>query len=267
MGHLRLLRTVALAAIPFLLSVGLGAQEGASIQQRLNEKFKLTTTTADRKDIVTAGDVVEVEKPGLLMYAVNSPLPAMNVYKGSKIAQGAAAFGTDFQIGMMSQRNGTPGNVPRKTMAPGEKCWVTGVLVEKDGVLFQLYTDSYDNVRYYASLKIAYPDKKKALSPDATMQRISEVLTVVGKDDRQAAPQPAEAAPIPAPAPVPAPMPEIVPPPLPADVPTVKVGQTRQQVIAALGQPVKTATVGAKEILFYKDMKVTLITGKVSNVE
>jgi hypothetical protein len=145
-------------------------------------------------------------------------------------------------------------------MAVGEKCWVTGVLVEKDGVLFQLYTDSYDNVRYYASLKIEFPDKKIAPSTGATLQRIGEVLTVVGRDE-QAAPQAA------APDAAPAAMPEIAPPPPPTDVPTVTVGQTKVQVIAALGQPVKTAKVGVKEILFYKDMKVTFVNGKVSNVE
>ena len=240
--------------------MGLTAQDGPSIQQRLSEKFKLTTTTADRTDIVAAGDVVEVQMPGLLMYGVASPLPAMNVYKGGRIAQGKAAFGTDFQIGMMSQRDGTPGNFPRKTMAVGEKCWVTGVLVEKDGVLFQLYTDSYDNVRYYASLKIAFTDKKSAPSTDATMQRIDEVLKVVGRDD-QKTPQPAAVFP------APAPMPEIAPPPPPSDVPTVTVGQTKVQVVAALGQPVKMAKVGAKDIFFYKDMKVTFVNGKVSNVE
>lgn len=260
MGHLNWFRIFALAAVLLVFNTGLQAQDGPSIQQRLSENFKLTAITADRTDITTPGDVVEVEKPGLLMYAVSSPLPAMNVFKSGKIVQGKAAFGTDFQIGMMSQRDGTPGNFPRKTMAAGEKCWVTGVLVEKDGVLFQLYTDSYDNVHYYANLKIAFPDKSGAISPDAALQRISEVLTVVGRNDQRAQ-QPATAAP------APAPMPEIAPPPPPTDTPTVTVGQTKVQVIAALGQPVKMAKVGAKEIFIYKEIKVTFINGKVSNVE
>jgi hypothetical protein len=242
--------------------MGLTAQDGPSIQQRLSEKFKLTTTTDDRADIVTAGDVVEVEKPGLLMYGVASPLPAMNVYRGGRIGQGKAAFGTDFQIGMMTQRDGIAGNFPRKTMTPGEKCWVTAVLVESDGVLFQLYTTSFDNLRYYASLRIANPDKKKTPSADETMERIGEVLTVVGRSEPAGPATPAAT-----PTAAPAPMAEIAPPPPPTDVPTVALGQTKTQVIAALGQPVKKAVIGAKEILYYKDMKVTLINGKVSNVE
>jgi hypothetical protein len=38
-------------------------------------------------------------------------------------------------------------------------------------------------------------------------------------------------------------------------------------VSAAFGQPVKEAKLGAKEIYYYKDMKVTFTNGKVSNVE
>jgi outer membrane protein assembly factor BamE (lipoprotein component of BamABCDE complex) len=64
-------------------------------------------------------------------------------------------------------------------------------------------------------------------------------------------------------------MPDIAPPPPPADTPppTIAIGQTKAQVTAAFGQPVKTAKVGVKETFYYKDMKVTFTNGKVSNVE
>jgi outer membrane protein assembly factor BamE (lipoprotein component of BamABCDE complex) len=64
-------------------------------------------------------------------------------------------------------------------------------------------------------------------------------------------------------------MADIPPPPPPADTapPEIKLGQTKDQVLAAFGQPTRMAKVGAKEILYYKDMKVTLTNGKVSNVE
>jgi len=64
-----------LCFITLAFAAGLAAQAGdtASIQQKLYSQFKLTTMTADRSDIVTAGDVVVIHKPGLLMYAVASP--------------------------------------------------------------------------------------------------------------------------------------------------------------------------------------------------
>ncbi len=82
------------------------------------------------------------------------------------------------------------------------------------------------------------------------------------------APQAAAAA-APEPAPAPAPMPEIAPPPPPADAPppTISVGETIDQVTSAFGKPLKVANLGAKAIFYYKDMKVTFVNGKVSNVE
>jgi hypothetical protein len=57
--------------------------------------------------------------------------------------------------------------------------------------------------------------------------------------------------------------------PAPAAVPTaeVKEGQTPDQVIAALGEPLKKATVGAKQIYTYKDIKVTFVNGAVKDVQ
>jgi outer membrane protein assembly factor BamE (lipoprotein component of BamABCDE complex) len=45
------------------------------------------------------------------------------------------------------------------------------------------------------------------------------------------------------------------------------LGQTKDQVTAAFGQPLKVASLGGKVIFYYKDMKVTFSSGKVSDVE
>jgi hypothetical protein len=39
------------------------------------------------------------------------------------------------------------------------------------------------------------------------------------------------------------------------------------EVIAALGQPLRKAKVGTKDIFFYKDLKVTFVSGKVKDVQ
>ena len=67
----------------------------------------------------------------------------------------------------------------------------------------------------------------------------------------------------------PAPPPEIAPPPPPADTPppTIALHQTKDEVIAVMGQPARIVKLGVKEIYYYKDMKVTFTNGKVSNVE
>jgi hypothetical protein len=81
------------------------------------------------------------------------------------------------------------------------------------------------------------------------------------------APEPEAVAPPATPAP--APMQEIAPPPPPADAPpaTIELGQSKDQVTAGFGQPLRVAKLGAKTIFYYKDMKVTFTDGKVSNVE
>jgi hypothetical protein len=59
------------------------------------------------------------------------------------------------------------------------------------------------------------------------------------------------------------------PQPPPAPAPTISLGQTKDQVIAAFGEPQRKAVVGPKDIFFYTDlkMKVTFTNGKVSGIE
>jgi hypothetical protein len=47
----------------------------------------------------------------------------------------------------------------------------------------------------------------------------------------------------------------------------IEKGQTPDQVKAALGQPDKMINLGAKQIWVYKDIKVTFLNGKVSDVQ
>ena len=91
---------------------------------------------------------------------------------------------------------------------------------------------------------------------------VSQVLAVDAGDAKQSHGAQATSPPAPIPAPIPA-------PPPPADQPTqtIEIGQTVDQVVAALGQPQKIAKVGTKQIYFYKDLKVTFNDGKVSDVD
>jgi hypothetical protein len=57
------------------------------------------------------------------------------------------------------------------------------------------------------------------------------------------------------------------PPPPPAEPVTISVGQTIDEVSAALGQPLRVVDLGAKKIYVYKDMKITFNGGKVSDVQ
>jgi hypothetical protein len=52
-----------------------------------------------------------------------------------------------------------------------------------------------------------------------------------------------------------------------AETPTIKLGETPDQVQAALGNPEKVVDLGSKKIWVYKDLKVTFKDNKVSDVE
>jgi hypothetical protein len=53
----------------------------------------------------------------------------------------------------------------------------------------------------------------------------------------------------------------------PSDAVQIEKGQTPEQVKAALGRPEKIVNFGSKQIFVYKDLKVTFLDGKVSDVE
>jgi len=52
-----------------------------------------------------------------------------------------------------------------------------------------------------------------------------------------------------------------------AEPQTIQLGMTTDQVQAALGKPDKIVNLGTKQIWVYKDLKVTFVNGKVSDVQ
>ena len=55
--------------------------------------------------------------------------------------------------------------------------------------------------------------------------------------------------------------------PAPAEPASIEKGMTPDQVEAAMGQPDKKVNLGAKQIYVYKDLKVTFLNGKLSDVQ
>jgi len=248
------------------------AQAGG-VQQKLQAKYTLTKATDDKSDIVTAGAVVTLEKDKLLMYAVSTGAPPQNTYKDGRLSSGA--FGAHEKAQAFGSFIGHP---PPKTVTTryyvtGEKFWVTRIDALSDGVVFYIFTDAVQDIRYYCTLKFIYPHGQTP-STDQVMSMVGEVLKVdqdnsqQGGDQQQAGGQDqgqqqgggqdqgqqqggqadngqAQAAP-----------------------PTIELGQTPDQVIGLIGQPEKKIELGGgKEIFVYKDIKVTFVGGKVVDVQ
>ncbi len=99
-------------------SVSTGDQR-ALLQERLDSQFKLTKTTADRSDIVTAGSVLVLQKDGLLMCSLDTNVPPTSTYKNGKISMG---FGSDLAWSMQLGKSSS--EVPQRKFVAGEKFWV-----------------------------------------------------------------------------------------------------------------------------------------------
>jgi len=243
-----LILTLALAAA----APALRAQDSrAEIQKRLTAEFKRTKMTADRSDIATAGSVLDLHKDGLLMATTQAIAPPTNTYKNGTISFG---FGANMAWGMqLAPANQQTTAIAQRKFVTGEKFWVTDYMVKPDGVVFQFYSDPYNDVRYYCQLK--FPFAKNVAPPaDEVMKTIEEVITAEA-DTQEAAPAD-NAAPAQQAAAQPAAAPK-----------TIGLGQTTDQVVGILGQPQKIVNLGAKRMYFYPDMKVIFTNGKVTDVQ
>jgi hypothetical protein len=261
----------------------------ATIEKKLQSEYALTKTTDDKTDIVTAGSVVILQKDKLVMVTADSAAnQCPNNYKDGKLSQGGACKANETlkKIPLFGRTIPGADKVPNtRTFVTGEKFWVTKIEVKDAGkdkaILLEFFTDAINDVRYKGTLNIVL--KQGLPSPDDSLKLLAEVLKVApseeAKDEKEkpaqqggqkeAAAAPPAAVPEPAPA-ADAPPPAIEPPPPPVEEAapaTVSVGQTPDQVVAALGQPTKKAKLGTKEIYYYKDLKVVFMNGKVKDVQ
>jgi len=231
--------------------VASGDWKGA-IEDKIQQAYPVTQFTGDKTDIVTTGAVLMLKKNGLVLYAGDA-LATANTYRAGKITQNLlGAF----------QRNTTDGTV--RTFVKGEKFWITQIDAKDDGLFLQFISDPLPDNRYHGTLK--FPWGKNTRPPAEEISAlVAEVVQNVGTPPAQPEPAQKQMTPIqPPPPPDPALAPIAPPPPPPV---TLAVGQTREQAIAAMGQPEKIANVGTKQILYFKNLKVTLVGGKVTVIE
>ena len=242
------------------------ADQAVGLQKQLETKYSITKTTADKTDIVTAGSVLILEKDRLLMYATTTGAPPQNTYNNGKLSAGAFAAHEKAQSFGTFIGHPPPKSVTTRYYVTGEKFWVTRIDTLADGVVFTLFTDAVNDVRYYCTLKFVYPHGATPAA-DQVLSMVGEVLKVQqddsaaadNKGDQQQAGagqdqgQPQQAAQQDA---------QPAQPP-----PTIQMGQTEDEVVGMIGQPEKKIVLGSKEIFVYKDIKVTFIGGKVADVQ
>ena len=192
-----------------------------------------------------------LHKDGVLMCSVSVPGGVSNAAT-STYKDGAVSHSIEPSDAPKAMPNGLRyvqprancGRAPSRTAMSGDKYWITKAYVDmgNDRVVFRLYSDPYDDVRYWGELQVLFP-KGSIPTPDQLLNTISEVLTVQSDDAAAAQPQPA-------------PQPK-----------TVLKGDSIDQVVATLGKPEKILQVDTKQIYVYKEVKITFLDGKVSDIQ
>jgi hypothetical protein len=296
--------TCVLTVLVTICFNALAQDEGKdAIRKKLEAEYQLTKTNYDKTDIVTAGSIVVLQKDKVLMLAASSSAnPCKNTYKDGVITQNKPCAANEKLKKVPSfLRNRVPGSssVPDSpashTFVTGEKFWVTSIVVKDDpkdrGIYFDFFTDEIGDAKTRFSTSLVIPFGAFTPTPDQALKLVHEVITVApaedAKDsdkkdsDKKGKPQPAsqggeqaaatppnQPAAAPAAAAPEAPPPPIeAPPPPPADPTNIAEGQTIDEVVKAMGQPLHIANVGTKVIYSYKDLKVTFVNGKVKDIQ
>jgi hypothetical protein len=230
-----------------------------SLLEQLKAQYKLVKTGADAYGltVVDPGTVLDVQKGGLL------GVPPQNaVVCPSKFQDGDLKAPNGFCAAMVKQIS--------RYLQVGTKVypWRIDVSLDKDKVSFQVVEcDSCNGVQqpsFYKS-EVVFQFAKGSLRGTSVSQvedTIGQVLAIdsgadsqeqnnqgaQNQDSNQGGGQTQQRG----------------PPPEPQQI---EKGQTPDQVKAALGTPDKIVNLGAKQIYVYKDLKVTFLNGKVSDVQ
>ena len=258
-----------------LWAVPQDAGSGGGLEHELNTYF--APTKFEKAKIVKAGTVLAVQKEGI---GAISPRGGIGF---GRLGGADLAYPNNYKSGAISHDGkavfiANAGSV--RDLQVNEKVYVLKIEVKEASILVGVQSCGTcdpklpDPEHVPAKANVTFQLGKPYLAA-ATPAQVEEIIGhVFGPVQADAAPQTAtpDAAPPAAQAQPAAPMAPIPPPPPPTDAPAappaeVKVGQTPDQVTAALGQPQQIFNVGTKMIYKYKSLKVTFVDGKVSDIE
>ena len=229
--------------------------------------YRLTALGEDSGGIAVlqTGDIFSIRAAGIL------GVPPQNI-----------TCATTYQNGSWHKVSGFCAGLVREVSAffqPGLKVYITKVDVnlKKEKISLRLVAcdacNNTDPPSYYKSELVLEFEKGylETARPEVVRGLVAQVIAL---DQGGAQRQPAAAAPAPVEPPPPPPPPAeqalppvAPPPPPPAEPVSIELGQTTEQVLANVGKPEKIVKLATKQIFYYKDMKVTFVNNKVTDVQ
>jgi len=270
-------RFISLAAVIALTSLVASAQ-APTLQEQLVAQYKLVKMGSDTGgySVVEEGTLLEIKKGGILGVPYSDQSILSTKYEGGTVHSPNSVLSKGIGFGMKKFGKEQTTHL----IAVGDKVYPSkiDVNVAKDTVSIGIVECDKCNKTdptTYNKAQVVFQFPKGSLikaSAGEVEDTIGQLLAISentqesqggqqqgGQDQgqqgqgqqgqgQQAQQQPAEQQPAPEPQ-------------------TIEKGQTTDQVQAALGKPDKIVNLGAKQLYIYKDMKVTFINGKVTDVQ
>ncbi|MGA8429884.1 MAG: hypothetical protein WB729_08690 [Candidatus Sulfotelmatobacter sp.] len=269
----------ALGAILVAMSLlgSLANAQAPTLQEQLAAQYKLVKMGSDTSgySVVDAGTLLAIQKGGILgvPYSDTSSIPATK-YEGGVVHTPNALVSKLGGFGMKKLGK----EQTTKLFASGDKVYPNKIEVNvaKDQVAMGIVacdTCNKTDPPTYNKATVVFQFPKGSLanaSAGSVEDTIGQLLAISSDDqksqgdqqqgggDQGAQQQGGQDQPQAAPAEAAAP---------PAEPASIEKGMTPDQVEAALGKPDKKVNLGSKQLYIYKDMKVTFVNGKVSDVQ
>jgi len=265
-------RIVLLAATIFPMP--LANAQAVSLQEQLAAQYKLVRMGSDTGgySVVEAGTLLAIQKGGILAVPYSDQTVLATKYENGTVHSPSSLLvqGKKSLLGHFSQTQ-SQGQTTH-LFAVGDKVYPTKIEVNvaSDKVSMGIVacdTCNKTDPPTYNKAQVVFQFPKGTLA-NASAGQVEDVigqLLSISSDDAQqggndqgnnqqggdqgAAQNQAQ---------------QQAPPPEPQQI---EKGQTPDQVKAALGNPDKIVNLGSKQIFVYKDLKVTFINGKVSDVQ
>jgi len=260
-----------------IFSMPLASAQAVSLQEQLAAQYKLVKMGSDTGgySVVEAGTLLAIEKGGILGVPYSDKTVLSTKYEGGTVhsPSGLMVQGRKALLGHFSQTQ-SQGQTTH-LFAKGDKVYPSKIEVDVASDKVSMLIVACDTCNKtdpptYNKAQVVFQFAKGTLanaSAGAVEDVIGQLLSISSDDaqqggdqggaqqggnDQQGNNQGGGAGQGQA------------PPPEPQQI---EKGQTPDQVKAALGQPDKIVTIGPKQIYVYKDLKVTFLNGKVSDVE
>jgi hypothetical protein len=272
----RIIPAIAVGVCAAILPLSQAGAQAVSLQEQLVAQYKSVKMGSDTSgySVVEEGTLLAIQKGGILGVPYSDKASLTNKYEGGVVhgPSGLMVSGKKALLGHFSQTQSQ--GQTTKLFAKGDKVYPTKieVSVEKDTVTMGIVScdtcNKTDPPTYNkANIVFAFPKGSLAnASAGSVEDTIGQLLSISddaqqdsggdqkGGDQQQGGDQQGGGQ-------------QAQQPAAQAEPQTIEKGQTTDQVQGSLGKPDKIVNLGAKQIWVYKDLKVTFVNGKVSDVQ